>query len=74
MFLARLFEKNKELNKISVGKYTFEDFFNLWVEQLFERVMRLFVWENTGDIEPKEMAEAYMYLITRSMDDILSEL
>lgn len=57
MFLARLFEKNKELNKINVGKYTFEDFFNLWVEQLFERVMRLFVWENTGDVEPKEIEQ-----------------
>lgn len=30
--------------------------------------------QGMGDIEPKEMAEAYMYLITRSMDDILKEL
>ena len=30
--------------------------------------------QGMDDIEPKEMAEAYMYLITRSMDDILSEL
>lgn len=57
MFLAGLFEKSKELNKLNVGKYTFEDFFNLWVEQLFERVMRLFVWENTGDVEPKEIEQ-----------------
>ena len=30
--------------------------------------------QGMDDIEPKEMAEEYMYLITRSMDDILSEL
>ena len=30
--------------------------------------------QGMDDIEPKEMAEAYMYLITRSMDNILSEL
>lgn len=30
--------------------------------------------QGIGEIEPKEMAEAYMYLITRSMEDILKEL
>ena len=30
--------------------------------------------QGMDEIEPKEMAEAYMYLITRSMDDILNEL
>ncbi len=30
--------------------------------------------QGIGEIEPKEMAEAYMYLITRSMDDVLKEL
>lgn len=29
------------------------------------------VWE---EIEPREMAEAFMYLISRSMEDVLKEL
>ena len=33
---------------------------------------RGWIAQGMDDIEPKEMAEAYMYLITRSMDDILS--
>ena len=30
--------------------------------------------DGIDEIEPREMAEAYMYLITRSMDDIINEL
>lgn len=36
---------------------TLPDFFRFWRDNLFERLMRLFIWEGTGDLEPKEIEE-----------------
>lgn len=36
---------------------TYPDFFRYWRDNLFERLMRLFIWENTGSLEPKEIEE-----------------
>lgn len=36
---------------------TLPDFFKFWRDNLFERLMRLFIWEGTGDLEPKEIEE-----------------
>lgn len=36
---------------------TFPDFHRFWVENLFERLMRLFIWEGTGQLEPKEIEQ-----------------
>lgn len=36
---------------------TLPDFFKFWRDNLFERLMRLFIWEGTGNLEPKEIEE-----------------
>ena len=36
---------------------TLPDFFKFWRDNLFERLMRLFIWEGTGELEPKEIEE-----------------
>lgn len=36
---------------------TYPDFFKYWRDNLFERLMRLFIWEGTGSLEPKEIEE-----------------
>lgn len=36
---------------------TYPDFFRYWRDNLFERLMRLFIWEGTGSLEPKEIEE-----------------
>lgn len=36
---------------------TYPDYFRYWRDNLFERLMRLFIWENTGNLEPKEIEE-----------------
>ncbi len=36
---------------------TYPVYYQYWIEQLFERIMRLFVWENTGVIKPKEIEQ-----------------
>lgn len=36
---------------------TYPDFFRYWRDNLFERLMRLFIWDNTGSLEPKEIEE-----------------
>lgn len=36
---------------------TFNAFYEFWMDNLFERVMRLFVWENTFEIDPKEIEQ-----------------
>lgn len=43
--------------KLARESSTFNAFYIYWREQLFERIMRLFVWENTGDVEPKEIEQ-----------------
>ena len=36
---------------------TLPDFFRFWRDNLFERLMRLFIWEGTGELDPKEIEE-----------------
>ena len=36
---------------------TLPDFFRFWRNNLFERLMRLFIWEGTDNLEPKEIEE-----------------
>jgi len=53
----------QRMNKDARESSTFNAFYAYWREQLFERVMRLFVWENTYDvktgkgIKPKEIEQ-----------------
>lgn len=51
-----------EYGGIKIGKglenaCTYPDFFKYWRDNLFERLMRLFIWENTGSLDPKEIEE-----------------
>lgn len=58
MFLDFLDGKmGKKLTKLSREQTTYNGFYCYWREQLFERVMRLFVWENTNEIKPKEIEQ-----------------
>ena len=36
---------------------TYSDFFRFWRENLFERLMRLFIWEGMEDPLPKEIEQ-----------------
>lgn len=53
MFLNDLFKTNtgQRMNKWARENSTFNACYLYWREQLFERIMRLFVWENTFDVE-----------------------
>lgn len=50
-------EEGKGIQKLAKQSSTFSAFYKYWREQLFERVMRLFVWENTGNVKPKEIEQ-----------------
>ena len=59
MFLSEL-KKERDSNEIftyAKQSCTYKAYYEYWIEQLFERIMRLFVWENTDDVEPKEIEE-----------------
>lgn len=47
----------KQMIKVSREQTTYNGFYMYWREQLFERIMRLFVWENTGTLKPKEIEQ-----------------
>ena len=63
MYLQDLFltDDGKKLNKLARGSTTYNACYLYWRDQLFERVMRLMVWENTEtddknlSIKPKEI-------------------
>ena len=59
MFLSEL-KKEQDSNEIftyAKQSCTYKAYYEYWIEQLFERIMRLFVWENTDDVKPKEIEE-----------------
>ena len=59
MFLSEL-KKEQDSNEIftyAKQSCTYKAYYEYWIEQLFERIMRPFVWENTDDVEPKEIEE-----------------
>ena len=59
MFLSEL-KKEQDSNEIftyAKQSCTYKAYYEYWAEQLFERIMRLFVWENTDDVKPKEIEE-----------------
>lgn len=49
--------KKANIKKMAMEESTFSKFYEYWRTQLFERVMRLFVWENTGSVKPKEIEQ-----------------
>ena len=40
-------EDGRQISKLARESCTFNAFYEYWRDQLFERIMRLFVWENT---------------------------
>jgi hypothetical protein len=59
MFLEELFNTTvgQNMNKWARENSTFNACYMYWREQLFERIMRLFVWEDTGVVKPKEIEQ-----------------
>lgn len=58
MFLKFLdTEEGNKITKLARQSCTFNAFYEYWRDNLFERVMRLFVWENTGEVKPKEIEQ-----------------
>lgn len=50
-------KEGRNISKLARESSTFNAFYKYWRELLFERIMRLFVWENTGDVQPKEIEQ-----------------
>lgn len=58
MFLENLNEDlRKDYLDFQIKACTYTAKYDYWMEQLFERVMRLFVWENTEEVQPKEIEQ-----------------
>lgn len=61
MFLDKYMgHKNFSKNRFLKENTTFSAGYDYWKELLFERAVRLFVWEGTGDVPPKEIEFALM--------------
>lgn len=50
-------DEGRKISKLARESCTYNACYKFWREQLFERVMRLFVWENTGEVKPKEIEQ-----------------
>lgn len=58
MFLQRFgFPDIEAIPKLARESTTFNAFYIYWKDQLFERVMRLFIWENTNEVPAKEIEQ-----------------
>lgn len=58
--IAGLVPDGVNLSQAFENACTYPDFFLFWKENLFERIMRLFIWEDTGEVDPKEIEERLM--------------
>lgn len=50
-------DEGRKISKLARESSTFNMGYKYWRDVLFERVMRLFVWEDTGDVKPKEIEQ-----------------
>lgn len=48
-------KEGKQISKLARESCTFNAFYEYWRDQLFERIMRLFVWENTYSLEDNKV-------------------
>ena len=59
MFLTNYIDidgkEGKEISKLARESCTFNAFYDYWRDELFERIMRLFVWENTYTLEDNKV-------------------
>lgn len=74
-------EKGKKISKLARESSTFNAFYEYWRDELFERIMRLFVWENTYTlknnkivgIKPKEIEQRLLLQGHCGITKILNE-
>lgn len=58
MFLNELLgNKEFQIFNINAKATTYPVFYRYWLDALFERMMRLFVWTGTGEVPPKEIEQ-----------------
>lgn len=50
-------KEGKKIAKVMRERCTYNAFYEYWRDNLFERIMRLFIWENTGVVKPKEIEQ-----------------
>ena len=55
--MLELYESKEYFEKLAKGACTYNALYAYWREQLFERVMRLFVWDDTNEVQPKEIEQ-----------------
>ena len=66
-------KEGQEISRLARESCTFNAFYEYWRDELFERIMRLFVWENTYSLEnnkvvgikPKEIEQRLLLQIRR---------
>lgn len=58
MFLNFLDSKEgRVITKVARESTTYNAYYAYWRDSLFERVMRLFIWKNTDNVDPKEIEQ-----------------
>ena len=50
-------DEGRKITKLAKDSCTYNVKYAFWRDSLFERVMKLFVWENTGNLKPKEIEQ-----------------
>ena len=50
-------DEGRKITKLAKDSCTYNVKYAYWRDSLFERVMKLFVWENTGTLKPKEIEQ-----------------
>ena len=50
-------DEGRKITTLAKESWTYNVKYGYWRDALFERVMKLFVWENTGDLKPKEIEQ-----------------
>ena len=50
-------DEGRKITTLAKESCTYNVKYGYWRDALFERVMKLFVWENTGDVKPKEIEQ-----------------
>ena len=50
-------DEGRKITKLDRSSCTYKVKYAYWRDNLFERVMKLFVWEDTGDLKPKEIEQ-----------------
>ena len=50
-------DEGRKITKLAKDSCTYNVKYAYWRDSLFERVMKLFVWENIGDLKPKEIEQ-----------------